>query len=208
MNHKITSTSKAGNRKPVIERKKEILIAARKILVEDGYHQFTMRSLASKVGIKLASLQYHFPTKEIVLRELMNDASDYYQSSFKARFDIKEKLTPEQKLSRIVDFILDDHDSKEMSAFFIQLEAMAITEESAAKALSKFYQAYWNDIVLFITSFNSKLSKTEKKIRSAVIISLLEGSGIFLTDPALSKALPNTYKKYLKRMVLQIITQK
>ena len=54
-------------RKPPLERKLQILASARHILVSQGYHKLTMRNLANEVGIKLASLQYHYKSREDLL---------------------------------------------------------------------------------------------------------------------------------------------
>ena len=42
------------------DRRTEILEAAIALIVDEGYSSLTMRALAREVGMKLASLQYHF----------------------------------------------------------------------------------------------------------------------------------------------------
>ncbi len=58
-------------RKKPHERKLQILDAARHILVSQGYHKLTMRNLANEVDIKLASLQYHYKSREDLLIALV-----------------------------------------------------------------------------------------------------------------------------------------
>ena len=41
----------------------QILDAARESIMERGYNGFSFRDIAAKVGIKSASIHYHFPTK-------------------------------------------------------------------------------------------------------------------------------------------------
>lgn len=45
------------------ERAKEILRVTRRLMMERGYNGFSFRDVAAEVGIKSASIHYHFPTK-------------------------------------------------------------------------------------------------------------------------------------------------
>lgn len=45
------------------EKASEILLVARRIMMERGYNGFSFRDVAAEVGIKSASIHYHFPTK-------------------------------------------------------------------------------------------------------------------------------------------------
>jgi len=58
-------------RKATSERQLEIVQAAREILVSEGFHKLTLRSVANKVGIKLASLQYHFSNRAALIQALI-----------------------------------------------------------------------------------------------------------------------------------------
>ena len=53
------------------ERKLQILETAIKIIADSGYGSLTMRALARGSGIKLGALQYHFRTREVMLRALV-----------------------------------------------------------------------------------------------------------------------------------------
>jgi AcrR family transcriptional regulator len=52
-------------------RAADIVVAARRILEEEGADALTMRRLASEVGIQAPSLYKHFPTKRAVLAALI-----------------------------------------------------------------------------------------------------------------------------------------
>ena len=55
------------------DRKAEIIREARALMVEQGYGALSLRAVADRVGIKLASLQYHVPTKSDLLSLLVED---------------------------------------------------------------------------------------------------------------------------------------
>lgn len=60
-----------------MSKKQEILKHAERRVREGGYNNFSFRDLANDVGIKSASVHYHFPTKEDLGAEL---AALYTQS--------------------------------------------------------------------------------------------------------------------------------
>ena len=41
-----------------------ILEAAELLLIDSGYHNFSMRKVATKAGISVGNLQYYFPSKD------------------------------------------------------------------------------------------------------------------------------------------------
>ncbi|ASP35480.1 TetR/AcrR family transcriptional regulator [Labrenzia sp. VG12] len=45
------------------EKASEILLVARRVMMERGYNGFSFRDIAAEVGIKSASIHYHYPTK-------------------------------------------------------------------------------------------------------------------------------------------------
>ena len=49
-------------------RKQQILQSAIHIIAEEGYGALTMRALARASDLKLGALQYHYPTRDDMLR--------------------------------------------------------------------------------------------------------------------------------------------
>jgi len=56
---------------PRVVRYNQILAAGCHLLFERGYSGMTMRQLAARLQIKAASLYHHFPSKQIILFDLM-----------------------------------------------------------------------------------------------------------------------------------------
>jgi len=65
----------------------------------------------------------------------------------------------------------------------------------------------WQQIVALILSVNPNLSKTESKIRGAMIISMLEGSAEFMSNKTLYNELPKSFEKRIKQWVMELATQ-
>src|SRR3954452_9542931 len=56
--------------------KAAILRAAVEVMGEDGYEGASIRDMASRAGVSVAALYYHFPSKLDLLREFLDEAYD------------------------------------------------------------------------------------------------------------------------------------
>ena len=50
--------------------------AAVTVMGEDGYEGASMRDIAARAGVSVAALYYHFPSKQDLLREFLDEAYD------------------------------------------------------------------------------------------------------------------------------------
>lgn len=79
----------------------EILEAAERIFVEDGYEGATIRKIADAVGVSSTALYMHFPDKRAILLEIC-------RSAFEALIDANEEIRdlptpPREKLRRLLE---------------------------------------------------------------------------------------------------------
>ena len=63
---------KPGNYERSAETIEQILEAALKVLVNDGYAALTFRRVEQESGLKVGHISYHFPTKEDLVRGLLD----------------------------------------------------------------------------------------------------------------------------------------
>jgi TetR/AcrR family transcriptional regulator, transcriptional repressor for nem operon len=70
---------------PVIlsPKSSEILNAAQDLIQERGFNGFSFRDIAAKVGIRSASIHYHYPTKT----ELASAVTAHYRAMFQDKLD-------------------------------------------------------------------------------------------------------------------------
>lgn len=57
----------------VTERRPQLIAAARSVLARDGVVKATLRAVAAEAGVPLGTLQYVFPSKELLLRAVIED---------------------------------------------------------------------------------------------------------------------------------------
>lgn len=78
--------------------KEKLLVAAEKRARSGGYHGFSFRDLASDVGVKSASVHYHFPTKA----DLGEALARRYAETVGAHLGEGAAVAPEAAIARVV----------------------------------------------------------------------------------------------------------
>lgn len=68
----------------VIDRREQILDAAQDIVQRGGYTSFGYRELSLAIGIRKASIHYHFPKKEDLVLALVQRYTDHFVRSLEA----------------------------------------------------------------------------------------------------------------------------
>lgn len=73
-----------------------ILDAAERMLRTRGFHAFSFRDIASEVGVRAASVHYHFPVKDDLARALLLRARTRFESALAqveaTTIDVRERL--------------------------------------------------------------------------------------------------------------------
>lgn len=180
-----TNGSKQVRKKPDV-RTEEILSAAVELLVRDGYAAFSLRQVAKVVGVRLATLQYYFPTRESLLsaaitRSLHGWRMGYSQIADDTTISAAEKLR--RILQRNLDYVIDEP----AAGLLFEAFAMAKHESFAAGLLSKSYVTYRKMFVALFIELRPDLQGCDAMAIATVAASHTEGVMIFATpdDPAM-----------------------
>jgi AcrR family transcriptional regulator len=158
------------------ERKQQILQAAINIIVEQGYGALTMRALARADGIKLGALQYHFKTKDDMLRALVSYLADEYQKVFKAMGTDLDSVS----IKGLVGMIGMDPagGALQFDKLAPQLWAMGQVEPLVADLVEDFYDQYLQVLEKKIEAAGGESPRAE----AICIMSMMEGSILFLSE--------------------------
>jgi len=78
------------------DRKRAIAAAARSLIVEKGFEGLRTREIADRVGINIATLHYHIPTKDALIELVAQSMKDDFMAQYH-RYP-REGLDPRQLL--------------------------------------------------------------------------------------------------------------
>lgn len=158
------------------DRPAEILNAAIELISDEGYASLTMRALARQVGIKLASLQYHFRSLDELLRALVAHVGKAYSESFATLQSAEKKPT----IKEIVEFVIDDKPGEAVygDRLWPQLWAMQQVEPLVSDLLKEIYANYIKVIESALREVGVKAPHTD----ALLLMSMMEGSTIFMGE--------------------------
>lgn len=122
-------------------RRSEILEAAQRIFVEDGYQGATVRKIAQEVGVSSTAIYMHFPDKLAMVSEIAADAISVLLAHAReiAAQPIDPALRVRQMMAAHMAFALDNR-----SAYAVVFgEAQAEIKQGGAHSLGvEYYQCF------------------------------------------------------------------
>ncbi|MEV8045231.1 TetR/AcrR family transcriptional regulator [Streptomyces griseoluteus] len=69
-------------------RHRQLVAAARTVLARDGVGRTSLRAVANEAGVPLGTMQYVFPSKELLLRAVIEDVIEETAEVFRAAADL------------------------------------------------------------------------------------------------------------------------
>lgn len=168
--------------KPQDTRKTEIVAAAAALIEEHGEAGFSLREVAKTVGIKLASLQYHFPNKAALMSAILNHIMDAYLAQVEESISSAGENPVEQLkvAARALSGFEDTQDDQ--TRLEIHLWSMALTDPLVRKTLSDCHKYYISKMAGMIAAANPSVDAQEARKRAVMIASLQEGSMLFMDE--------------------------
>ena len=172
-------------RKSPEARSAEILAAAGKIFVRDGYAAFNLRSVAADVGIALSAVQHHFPTREMLLAATLTHVFDNWKTQTRLVADdtsipVRERMR--RVLQRNFDIILEHTAAPVLWELF----ALSHREEFARKFAQTTYLDFRRVFVGMMAELRPDLSERQLMAHATLIVGMTEGITLFSRpdDPA------------------------
>jgi AcrR family transcriptional regulator len=169
---------------PTDDRKRAIAAAARSLIVEKGFEGLRTREIAERVGINVATLHYHIPTKdaliELVAQSMREDFMGQHQ-----RYP-REGLTPRQLLQQEIDKHRETR--RENPQLLLVMEEMgrrARHDESVAHHINPM-RAYWRqqiaDILAAGVADGTFRGDLDPEAAAFLVIGVLIATSIYRLD--------------------------
>jgi AcrR family transcriptional regulator len=157
------------------ETASRIVLAAREILMDEGYAQFSMRNVASRAGMHLNNVQYYFKTREHLVRALLEDTGSRYRASYDKLLS-DAPADPVTRFNALIEFSLHDISTWETRRFFIQLWALLITpDDRSGSLLDDLYAIDIEQLSGFIAELAPGIAPAEIRRRASVLAAMIEG---------------------------------
>lgn len=161
-------------------RAREILDAGRELLANEGYSNFSLRRVASDVGVHLRTVQHYFKTKDSLMREVLWDTVIYYKKIFEERVN-KPGLEPVQRFRLFLEYLMSGFRERSTAGFFLQLWAHAHHNEDAALILDRMHNVHVSEISRYMDAMDVDISDKKRKQRAAMIVAMVEGIALVVS---------------------------
>jgi len=171
-------------------RSQEILRTAQTILASEGYAGFSMRGVATQLGISLSTVQHYYTNKEALVEALLTYVMDNYQAAVAQVMNAMSDKSQLERFKTIIDLILIEIRRPETFGVLAEIYALSNRLPFAARLVEAVYARERKEIFKLIYGLEPKISKAEYKLRAAMIVVQIHGLVSQLAqdnDPSLSR---------------------
>jgi AcrR family transcriptional regulator len=156
-----------------LETRLQALECLQAIARESGLDAVSMRAVARRVGISLAALQYHYPTKEALLGAFVRRLVSEHQE----RLAQVLALAPVgDRFPAAVRYTLEVAVEQSEGGVLSMIEARAHHDPVAAAVLSDFNRRYVGALGEVIAPLHPALGQREVALASVLVASLIDGA--------------------------------
>lgn len=171
------SNQAAGRYKKGKDSAEKILQTATDLLIDRGYHNFSLRRVADAAGIRLGNLQYYFPTKDSLVEALLDRTIQAYIENFE---NLRKQGTPRDQFRAIVEEVLTDLGTRETTRFFPELWSLSNHDENTTRLMDDMYAKYRKVLAEVIAELNPSLSSIQIQRLALFISCSMEGHTVFI----------------------------
>lgn len=156
----------------------QILRAAHGLLVDEGYRALSFRRIAAACGMKPGHISYYFPTKEALVRDLLEAVISGYQIEFDTILHAPG-TPPDARLEALITLILEDITTKKTTRVFMELWALSNHDRFVLDCVDALYRQARRPLEAIVAELNPALSETQRETLSLFISASMEGMTIF-----------------------------
>jgi AcrR family transcriptional regulator len=161
-----------------VRTRNTIVRVARKLLLEGGSLEFSLRAVALKAGISISNLQYYFPTRLDVVRAVIQPIIDAYIEDLRSVTD--NKVSPRDALREVVERALSDAKESQETALWWHFVSLASTDPECSRLLDEWYEALTGGIAQLIRAVNPQCKPAESMQAASLLIAMADGLALQL----------------------------
>lgn len=162
----------------------DILSHSIALLAEAGPAGFSMRQVATEMGVKVSAIQYYFPSRED-LTSAMGLYFDYLLHHHQDQVLDKEYSTPLERLEAFLDFSLNVADASPL--LFSVLSECQTSSPGMATAIKRCYVRHIDRLEEVLAPLTPHLSDGQRRSRACLVAAAIDGLDIYFSkNPSLA----------------------
>ena len=156
-----------------------IITAAKDVFISQGYAALSIRKVATKAGISVGNLTYHFPSKQSLIESMFDSILEDYLLEFDHQLTDNE-LSPQDKLYGVIEYIFTDLANPKTTVLFPELWALANHEQYATFIIEQIYTKARSVFISLIPQINSSLTEQQIQDIALFMSASIEGHTMFV----------------------------
>jgi AcrR family transcriptional regulator len=164
------------------KRRQELVQAAYSQIAERGFEGLRTREVAAEVGVNIATLHYYFPTKESLIRGVLEHAMDRFRSTLAPHGSPADQLR--NHLRAVRDLLRDE---PELGSVMAELALRSARDESIQAIVTETFEA-WYTIMRGLLRRGVREGKLRPELDSEGVAALIIATLTSLTLPVTSSS--------------------
>lgn len=162
-----------GLRAQGLRTRNAIVEVARKVLLEGGSLEFSLREVAARAGVSVSNLQYYFPTRMAVLRAVVEPVIETYLGELRSA--LNSNLSPQERISALTERAMREVKNTESSALWWHFVSFAVIDEECSRLLDEWYETLTREVAQLIHLAYPDYTSADCLHRATMIIALADG---------------------------------
>jgi len=158
------------------------VLAAYREIAERGFEGLRTREVAAEVGVNIATLHYYFPTKESLIRAVLDHAMGRFRTTLAPHGSPADQLRNYLRATR--KLMLDE---PELGAVMAELALRSIRDDSIGSILNEMYDV-WHVTLRGLLRRAVKEGKLRPEADSDAVAALMIATLTAMTLPVMSDA--------------------
>ncbi|MGV9734925.1 TetR/AcrR family transcriptional regulator [Rhodococcus aetherivorans] len=165
------------------QRQAELLDAAERVLTTRGNADASLRDFAAAAGVRIGHLQHYFPTRADLIRAVLERALQRSLERLSSALGPIEERGEQPALTRsettsLFEILLAEQDDPSCVRLFVEVWAIAMSDESTAAVVRDFYTGYVGHVADLVACVRPDLDRSRSLAVAATVVSLVEGAAI------------------------------
>lgn len=156
-----------------------IIRAARKLLLEGGSLEFSLREVATRAGISISNLQYYFPSRLAVLRAVVEPVIEVYLRDLERA--LGSGTAPRETIIMLLERGLRDSRSSETTALLWHFISLAAIDDECSRLLDDWYENLTRGVAKLVRAQNPAITPADSLHRATLMIAMVDGLSLQLS---------------------------
>ncbi len=161
------------------ERRELIVKAAQSLLLSQGFSALTLRNAAEAADIRMATLQYYFPSREALFKQAFQDIVDSSWNDLIGKLNGIDSSEPEARLRCYVQSMCESSRNGPVVGCFVELWAAARVHDYAADIMRVYYDDAVIELAKLLRAANSSMTAQQSRQQAVLAMSMIEGLALF-----------------------------